>query len=102
VIDLIKYQDYIGHKTKFRRKPGPDPWYYARKLVSTYTDPPDVEEVIRQFENAVCKDEIAAPKWIVINDDFVTSARAYRRNSVGSSDRVPNTGSLLVVIVHAN
>jgi len=102
MIDLIEYQDYIVRKTKYGRKLGPDPWYYARKLVSTYTDPPDVEEMIRQFESAGCKDEIATPKWIVISDEFVMSARAYRRNWVGSSDRVPHTGSLLVVMVHAN
>jgi hypothetical protein len=71
IIDLMEYQVFIGSKTKYGRKPGPDPWHYTRKLVSTYTDPPDGEEVIRQFESAGCKDEIAASKWIVINDELV-------------------------------
>src|SRR5438128_278352 len=68
---VIEYQDTIGRKTRYGKKPGPTPWHYTRQLVSTYTDPPDVEEVLRQFESAGCKDEIAAAKWIVVNDEWV-------------------------------
>ncbi len=71
MIDLVEYQDVIGRKTKYGKKPGPTPWHYTRQLLSSYTDPPDVNEVIRQFESAGCKDEVAAAKWIVINDELV-------------------------------
>jgi hypothetical protein len=70
---LIQHHDFKERKTKYGREPSPYLWYYAHKLVSTYTDtdPPSVEEVIRQFESAGCNDEIAASKWIVVNDELV-------------------------------
>jgi hypothetical protein len=71
MIDLVEYQDVIGRKTRYGKRPGPTPWHYTRQLLSTYTDPPDVEDVIRRFESAGCKDEVEAAKWIVINDELV-------------------------------
>jgi hypothetical protein len=71
MIDLVEYQDVIGRKTRYGKKPGPTPWHYTHQLLSTYTDPPAVEEVIRLFEQAGCRDEVAAAKWVVINDELV-------------------------------
>ena len=42
-----------------------------RALLRTYTNPPDAEEVIRLFESLGCKDEVAAAKWIFVNDEFI-------------------------------
>jgi hypothetical protein len=72
MIDLIEYQDVIGRKTRYGKKPGPDPWHHTRALLKTYTNAPDAKEVIRLFESAGCKDEVAAAKWIVIHDDLVS------------------------------
>jgi hypothetical protein len=71
MIDLVEYQDVIGRKTRYGKRPGPDPWHYTRQLLSTYTDPPDADDVIQLFKAAGCKDEVAAAKWIVINDELV-------------------------------
>lgn len=71
MIDLVEYQDVIGRKTRYGKRPGPEPWYHTRRLVSTYSDPPDADEVIALFEQLGCKDEVAAAKWIVVNDEKV-------------------------------
>lgn len=71
MVDLIEYQDVIGRKTHYGKKPGPEPWYHTRALLRTYTDPPDAEDLIRLFESVGCKDEVAAAKWIVINDELI-------------------------------
>ena len=71
MIDLVEYQDVIGRKTRYGKKPGPDPWHHTRVLRKTYSDVPNAEEVIHLFESAGCRDEVAAAKWIVINDELV-------------------------------
>lgn len=71
MIDLVEYQDVIGRKTRYGKKPGPDPWYHTRALLKTYQDAPPAEEVIAAFERVGCKDEIAAAKWVVINGELV-------------------------------
>lgn len=71
MIDLVEYQDVIGRKTRYGKKPGPDPWYHTRALLKTYQDAPPAEDVIGLFRLAGCEDEIAAAKWIVINDNSI-------------------------------
>ena len=71
MIDLIEYQDVIGRKTRYGKRPGPDPWYHTRRLVETYPQGVDVAQVISLFEQAGCKDEVQAAKWIVLHDDLI-------------------------------
>lgn len=69
MIDLVEYQDVSGRKTRYGKKPGPDPWHYTRALLKTYKDAPTAEEVIGLFEQMGCKDEVAAAKWVVWNSE---------------------------------
>lgn len=71
MIDLVEYQDVIGRKTRYGKKPGPEPWYHTRALLRTYADPPNVDGVIRLFESVGCNDEVTAAKWVVIQDDLI-------------------------------
>ena len=67
MIDLVEYQAYIGRKTKYGDKPGPEPWYHTRKLLETYPNKPSLHDVIRMFEELGARSEVEAAMFIGVN-----------------------------------
>jgi hypothetical protein len=67
MIDLVEYQTYIGRKTRFGDRPGPDPWYHTRKLLATYAPKPNLDDIIQMFEKLGAKTEIEAAMFVGVN-----------------------------------
>ncbi len=67
MIDLVEYQMYIGRKTKYGDKPGPEPWYHTQKLLETYPSKPSLEEVVNHFQELGVNNEVEAAMFIGIN-----------------------------------
>lgn len=70
MLDLVHYQSYIGRRTKFGDKPGPDAWFYTRKLLSEHPDDPtkpNLEDIVSLFHQLGVNDEVQAAMFIGIN-----------------------------------
>jgi hypothetical protein len=71
ILDLVGLRTYVAKKTNYGRKPGAEPWAYTRAALAEYAPSADAEAVIRLFQEAGCKDEIAAVRWLLKHDDLV-------------------------------
>ncbi len=69
--DLIGLRTYIVDKTKYGKKPGPEPWTHTRASMAMYAPTSDPEEVIHLFESVGCKNEIEAVRWLLKHDELV-------------------------------
>jgi hypothetical protein len=70
--DLIGLRTHIIEGTKRGRKlHAGGPWHCTRDYMQGYADPSNTERVIELFEEAGCKDEIAAVRWLLVHDELV-------------------------------
>jgi hypothetical protein len=70
MIDLVEFQAFVGKKTRFGDKPGPEPWYYTKRLLDTYPDDPAkpaLSELVGHFESLGAKNEVEAAMFIGVN-----------------------------------
>lgn len=71
LLDPIGLRTYIVNKTKYGKKPGPEPWHYTRAALSEYAPSLDAEKVIQLFRDVGCKDDISAVRWLLRYDELI-------------------------------
>lgn len=70
--DLIALRVQVIEKSKYGKRPHrSDPWGYTRAFLAYYAPETAPEGVIALFEEAGCKDEIAAVRWLLKHDELV-------------------------------
>lgn len=69
--DLIGLRTYIVDKTKYGKKPGPQPWTHTRAALAMYAPGSDPDKVIQLFESVGCENEIEAVRWLLKHDELV-------------------------------
>jgi hypothetical protein len=69
--DLVGLEAQIEHKTKYGKRPGPEPWTYTREYLAYYAEQTDPEEVIGLFESVGCHNDIEAVRWLLKHDELV-------------------------------
>ena len=58
--DLVAYQDFIGRKTRYGKRPGPEPWAFTRRYVAENMQHNTPDDVIRLFIEAGADNDIEA------------------------------------------
>ncbi len=69
--DLIGLRTQIIEGTQRGRVLCADSWHNTRVYMEGYADPANTEAVIDLFQEAGCKDEIEAVRWLLKHDDLV-------------------------------
>lgn len=69
--DLIGLRTHIIEGTNKGRQLRPDAWHNTREYMQSYADPANTGAVISLFEQAGCKDEIKAVRFLLKYDELV-------------------------------
>ena len=69
--DLIGLRTHIIEGTNKGRKLADGPWQNTRDYMQSYADPADTSAVIEHFEQAGCKNEVEAVRWLLRHDELV-------------------------------
>ncbi len=58
--DLVLYQNWMGRKTRYGDKPGPEAWHYTRQYASQHMPGSSADEIIDLFKQAGADNDIEA------------------------------------------
>ena len=62
LLDPVALMATIATKTRYGRKPGPEPWHYTKQLLASYGRPEDADKVVDAFSTVGISDEVDAGK----------------------------------------
>ncbi len=71
IVDLIGLRQHIIEGTNRGRKLKEDPWHNTRDYMKRYADPSNTEQAIGLLQDAGCKNEIEAVRWLLKHDELV-------------------------------
>ena len=69
--DLVGLQAYIGRKTRYGDKPGPEAWYHTRRFLAEYAPGTATEDIAQLFDRVGVTNEVDAAMFIVLNDKHI-------------------------------
>jgi hypothetical protein len=58
--DLVHYQDFIGRKTRYGDKSGPEAWTYTRQYATRFMPHSNAEEIISLLKQVGAENDIEA------------------------------------------
>ena len=60
ITDLVAYQDFMGRKTRYGKKHGPEPWHFTRQYVAHTMPGTDADSVVALFIEAGADNDVEA------------------------------------------